>query len=417
MHNLRVIMPRAGHRRRFAFLLVLLAVSALGVLGFLIPVSGEEAEAVPRVASGEEQYAFPVRSARARRQRLVHWVHAGGYVRPLRTLVMTSRVSGTIRSVRVHEGMVVSLGDTLVLLEDVEYRLALERARVGLLGAQIEYRTLATTPFMTQGDSLRQAEEASRAGQRLRDLAVRHGEGKTDEREYLREMRELSATLAYATLRREDVLAHRSGLAIAQEMVERARRDLEATVVTAPFAGEVADCALTACGGVVPGQRLLTLLDLSRPVVEAEVLEHDIPTLRTGMAARVSIVSRGGEELSGTLCALNPLTDPVSGTYRVTVAMEAELPANLRPGMIVSVRIATAIERESVVVPQEAVVHREGKPVVFVVENDRAVWRYVVPGPSNGEQIGIVEGVRAGEQVITDGQFVLAHDARVSVRE
>jgi HlyD family secretion protein len=417
MHNLRVIMSRAGDRRRFAFILALLAVSAFGVLGFLIPVSGEEAEAVPRVASGEEQYAFPVRSARARRQRLVHWVHAGGYVRPLRTLVMTSRVSGTIRSVQVHEGMVVSRGDTLVLLEDVEYRLALERARVGLLGAQIEYRTLATTPFMTQGDSLRQAEEASRAGQRLRDLAARHSEGKTDEREYLREMREQSATLAYATLRREDVLAHRSGLAIAQEMVERARRDLESTVVTAPFAGEVADCALTACGGVVPGQRLLTLLDLSRQVVEAEVLEHDIPKLRTGMAARVSIVSRGGEELSGTLCALNPLTDPVSGTYRVTVTMEEEPPAVLRPGMIVSVRIATAVEPESVVIPQEAVVHREGKPVVFVVENDRAVWRYVVPGPSNGEQIAIVEGVRAGEEVVTEGQFVLAHDARVTVRE
>jgi RND family efflux transporter MFP subunit len=417
MHNLRVIMSRARDRRRSAIILALLAASAFGVLGFLIPVSGEEAEAVPRVASGEEQYAFPVRSARARRQRLVHWVHAGGYVRPLRTLVMISRISGTIRSVHVREGMVVRRGDTLVLLEDVEYRLALERARVGLLGAQIEYRTLATTPFMTQGDSLRQAEEARTAGRRLRDLAVRHGEGKTDEREYLREEREQSAALAYATLRREDVLAHRSGLAIAQEMVERARRDLEATIVTAPFAGEVADCALTACGGVVPGQRLLTLLDLSRPVVEAEVLEHDIPKLRPGLAARVSIVSRGGDELSGTVNALNPLTDPVSGTYRVTVTMEEKPAAVLRPGMIVSVRIATAVEPESVVVPQEAVVHREGKPVVFVVQNDRAVWRYVVPGPSNGEQIAIVEGVRAGEQVITDGQFVLAHDARVTVNE
>jgi HlyD family secretion protein len=417
MHNLRVIMSRAASRRRSVIILASLAALVLGILGFLIPVSGEEAEAVPRAAPGEEQYAFPVRSARARRQRLVQWVHAAGNVRPLRTLVMISRIPGIIRSVHVREGMAVCRGDTLVLLEDVEYKLALERARVGLLGAQIEYRTLATTPFMTQGDSLRQAEEARRAMQRLRDLAVRFDEGRTDEREYLREEREQSAALAYATLRREDVLAHRSGLAIAQEMVERARRDLEATVVTAPFAGEVADCALTACGGVVPGQRLLTLLDLSRPVVEAEVLEHDIPKLRTGLAARASIVSCGGDELSGTVTALNPLTDPVSGTYRVTVTVDDTPPAILRPGMIVSVRIATAIEPESVVVPQVAVIRREGRPVIFVVENDRAVWRYVVPGPSNGEQITILEGIHAGEQVITDGHFVLAHDARVTVRE
>jgi HlyD family secretion protein len=417
MHNLRVVMSHATHGRRSAIILASLAAVAFGVLGFLIPVSGEESEAVPRAAAGEEQYAFPVRSARARRQRLIHWVHAGGNARPLRTLLMLSRIPGTIRSVHVREGMVVRRGDTLVLLEDVEYKLALERARVGLLGAQIEYRTLATTPFMTQGDSLRQAEEARRAGQRLRDLAVRYGEGMTDEREYLREEREQSAALAYATLRREDVLAHRSGLAIAQEMVERARRDLEATVVTAPFAGEVADCALTACGGVVPGQRLLTLLDLSRPVVEAEVLEHDIPKIRTGLDARVSIVSLGGDELSGTVTSLNALTDPVSGTYRVTVTVDDTPAAILRPGMIVSVRIATAIEPETVVVPQEAVIHREGKPVVFVVQNDRAQWRYVVPGPSNGEQVAILEGVHAGEEVITDGHFVLAHDARVTVRE
>ena len=91
--------------------------------------------------------------------------------------------------------------------------------------------------------------------------------------------------------------------------------------------------------------------------------------------------------------------------------------AVLRPGMIVSVRIATAIEPESVVVPQEAVIHREGKPVLFVVQDDRAQWRYVVPGPSNGEQVVILEGVHAGEEVITDGHFVLAHDARVAVRE
>ena len=116
MHNLRVIMSRATHRRRSAIILASLAASAFGILGFLIPVSGEEAEAVPRAAAGEEQYAFPVRSARARRQRLVHWVHAGGNVRPLRTLVMISRISGTIRSVHVREGMVVRQGDTLVLL-------------------------------------------------------------------------------------------------------------------------------------------------------------------------------------------------------------------------------------------------------------------------------------------------------------
>ena len=202
---------------------------------------------------------------------------------------------------------------------------------------------------------------------------------------------------------------------MAQEMAERARRDLEATVIRAPFAGEVADCPLTAHGEVVPGQRLLTLLDLSSTVVEAGVLEHDIARVRPGQPARIVLVSLESEAFSGTVVAVNPLIDPASGTYRATVIARPPGGLHVRPGMLAGVRIATAYEPGMVVIPQEALLHREGRTVVFVVRNGRAEWRYVTPGPANGTESGILLGINAGEEVITQGHLVLAHDARVSV--
>jgi multidrug efflux pump subunit AcrA (membrane-fusion protein) len=84
--------------------------------------------------------------------------------------------------------------------------------------------------------------------------------------------------------------------------------------------------------------------------------------------------------------------------------------------MVAEVRIATARDDVTVIVPEVAVVYREGKPVIFVVRNDRAEWRDVRPGASNGEEIGILDGISVGEEVITEGHFVLAHGARVAVR-
>jgi len=408
-------MHRARFRRRITAAVLLVAISILGVLGFLLPVSGEEPEATTERAGGEERYAFPVRTSRALHGRLVHWVHANGRTRPVRTLTMTSRIAGVVRSVRIYEGMSVRQGDTLVLIEDGEFRLAQERARVGLLGAQIEYRTLARSPYFSRADSARQGVEAEALVQRLEAISSPRGGEVRDDRELLREQRELSAALAYATLRREDVLAHRSGLAMAQEAAEHAHRDLEATVVRAPFDGEIADCPLTACSAVVPGQRLLTLLDLSTPVVEADVLEHDIAMIRTGQEAGVRLVSLPAREWSGSVTACNPLTDPASGAYRVTVTMNGGAWPVPRPGMLATVRIATATESDTVIVPRSAVVYRDERPVVFTVREGRAQWRYVLTGPSNGEEVAILDGITAGEEVITDGHFVIAHDARVTV--
>ncbi|MCB0279426.1 MAG: efflux RND transporter periplasmic adaptor subunit, partial [Calditrichaeota bacterium] len=68
-------------------------------------------------------------------------------------------------------------------------------------------------------------------------------------------------------------------------------------------------------------------------------------------------------------------------------------------------------------IPNKAIVYRDQRPVVFKVENDIAIWQYVDLGERFGDRVEITNGVDAGDKVITNGHFTLAHQANVNFKE
>jgi multidrug efflux pump subunit AcrA (membrane-fusion protein) len=86
------------------------------------------------------------------------------------------------------------------------------------------------------------------------------------------------------------------------------------------------------------------------------------------------------------------------------------------------VEIAADIYKDRLIVPQNAVLVRNGRKLVFVVEGPLAKWRYVEIGLENEKAAEILPstepgwGVQPGEQVIVEGHFSLAHDAKVVVK-
>ncbi len=83
--------------------------------------------------------------------------------------------------------------------------------------------------------------------------------------------------------------------------------------------------------------------------------------------------------------------------------------------MHAEVEVAAEIYEGRVLVPQEAVLVRGGRKLVFVVEDGRAKWRYVTTGLENERYVEILEGAKEGESVIVEGHLILAHDARVTI--
>lgn len=374
---------------------------------------------IPPGSLASADVMLPVRSAIARKGDLTHHLTTSGTLRARKDVEIQARVDGILTHVPAFNGRFVHRGDTLAALDGREYLVAFERARAGLLNAQIEYRTLSATPFLAATDSLENARHITLELHALDSLRTLHRSGILDDASFERLAREREAALAYRTANRGDVIAGRSGLAAAREAYETARLNLAWTTITAPFDGYVADCPLAPGMHVDAGQALLKLLDLTTVLVDVEILETEIGRVATGQYARILPAGLPGKEFAGKVLHMNPLVDAAAKTMKVTIELRDDPhhgpSLRLRPGMFATVHIETDVVPGQVLIPRAAVLVRDGRPLVFVVENGRAQWRYVETGATNDEHAVIRSGVRPGDSVIVDGHYTLAHDAPVSV--
>lgn len=403
---------------------------ALGALGIAVITAFELLPGKSAVKPGgihpppdlpPAEVSSPVRLAVARTGDLVQTLTTNGTLRANREVTVQARVEGYLTNVNAHNGMTVKQGNCLAAIDSRAYRIAFDRARAGLLNAQIEYRTLSATPFLTTSDSLATARRVAMESHLLDSLRASIPSGGVIDAAYERLFREHESEVAYLTANRGDVIAARSGLAAAREAFETARLNLEWTSVTSPFDGVVADCVLTTGMHVSVGQALMNLLDLTTLLVDVEILENEVSHVAVGQHAHVCVAGLPGGRRAGTVIAMNPLIDLKTRTMKVTIALRehrraaGHLRPMLRPGMYATVHIETTVHPHVLLVPRPALLERDGRTLVFTVDHGRARWHYVETGEANEELLEIRSGLAQGDSVIVDGHFSLAHDAPVSI--
>jgi RND family efflux transporter MFP subunit len=411
---------------------MLISVMTLLSVSFNAPSRNPEGGSDPPVGSTSGSFSdahrqdivFPVEVQVARRGDLVKRVNASGTIRAARELDIVFRIPGVIDTVTVANGSFVRRGDLLARLEQYEFRQAYRHARMALLSAQIEYRTLRSSPVLSRSDSARTAHSLSLVRKVFAGAADSFRAGALQEDRFERIKRDCEAEEAYYTAQREDVIAQKSGLSQATEDCERARMNLVWTEVRAPFDGYVADVERTSGASVSAGSRLLCLVDVSSLHVDVEVLESQAVKIRIGAGAEVRTVASPMEPLRGHVQNVNPVVDRKSRTLRLTVALEGSVhggrvmefsPGALCPGMIADVSIQTDVLHNRLLVPKDAPVVRDSRQVVFTVVGGLAQWHYVETGEEDETFVEIRSGITEGDTVISAGHYALVHDAVVTV--
>ena len=364
-----------------AGVLLACAVVGLGLYGLWPVITGqsgvdaarEEAEAPSSTAEVDaivaERVDFPLRT------------RASGHLVPWQRADLHAEASGPIVERAVQEGDRVEKGALLARLGNEEERIALEEARAQLLKARAEFQAKYDGRLAGAGDRA-PTDSASTATRRATQAAV-------------------------------------SGLTAARQAVERAELNLGRTRITAPYPGRVANLTVDEGQYVGQGEKVATLLQDRRMKVEVDVLESDVVRLDDGATARVHVPALGPETdstawVKGTVWAVNPQVDAQSGTGRVTVSIPNP-EGRLVSGLYAEARLETRRLADRLVVPEEAVLVRQGRDLVFVVEQGRAQWSYVNIGARSGDYVEITDGVTPGDTIAVDGHFALAHDAPVAV--
>jgi membrane fusion protein (multidrug efflux system) len=214
----------------------------------------------------------------------------------------------------------------------------------------------------------------------------------------------------FATKSNLDAQAALAGQARAQ--AAGARAQIGDRVVTAPFSGYVSLRNISAGAVVQAGTEIATISDLSSIKLDFPVPETVLSALRQGQTIDAVSAAYPDQPFRGQIANIDPVIDP--NTRAVTVRARLPNPdRKLKPGMLLTVAIETA-PRMSLSVPELAVVGEGDSRFVYTVGPDGAAKRVPVrTGLRQEGRIEIVEGLRPGQQVVTEGVVKLADGMKV----
>lgn len=193
--------------------------------------------------------------------------------------------------------------------------------------------------------------------------------------------------------------------------IERSGRPMRLVTVTAPHGGVVVNRGISVGTAVDPSTELMTLADLSRVWVIAEIPEADIPSVKVGSRAQLEFPGSGLPAFPASVAFAYPTLSERTRTLRVRMAVPNTGGA-LRPGLY-GTALFTGYHGEVIAVPRDAVVDTGLQQHVFVVDGDRYMPRPVRVGARLSDRVEIVAGLRPGERIVASGVFLLDSESRL----
>ncbi len=167
---------------------------------------------------------------------------------------------------------------------------------------------------------------------------------------------------------------------------------------------------------VDPGTKIYRLADLGLVWVQADVYEQDLPYIRLGQEATMTLSYLPDREFRGRVTYIYPNVDEKTRTARVR--MEFHNPGYfLKPGMFATVEVTSELEPAALLIPDMAILRSGEKNTVFVaLEGGRFDPRTVTLGPqAEHDTYQVLSGLREGERIVVSGQFLL--DSESQLRE
>ena len=199
-----------------------------------------------------------------------------------------------------------------------------------------------------------------------------------------------------------------------KQIQELSRRGKSRTSVTffSPIGGYVIEKKVFKGMFVEPRMTAYTIADLSTIWIQAEIYEYEVPFVKGGESATLTLDAYPGETFGGRVTYLYPYLNKETRTLKVR--LEFPNPTlRLKPGMFgtVSIRIQ---RKPSLAVPEDAVMDSGIRTVVFVVrEKGMFEPRQVTLGPKVGSYYEVIDGLKEGERIVTSGNFLLDSESKL----
>ncbi len=361
----------------------------------------------------------PVNVAQVEKKTIKTAVRVSGEIEPADKLVLTSKTSGRIETVRVEAGDKVRKGDVLASFDTTELKLEkdIAEARYRALAARLA-GVKETEPVKAEA-ALAKAKAALQSAEKQYERAeLLYGAGaisKSDFEAYGLALQEAKTAVSLAEQEAKKVTPP-GGYEIkslsfqAQEALaglELARSRLEQAVITSPFDGVVYFRYIEPGSYVTPGTKLFLLGRGQDMVIKSYVLEEEACRLKRGQQAELSGPVLGESVLAGEVIYVAPAAEKVVSSLgveqtKVMVKVKPKDSSRLKPGFELDVFLITEKKEGVIAVPCSAIVEDKGATRVLVVENGKAVFRTVTTGISDGDYVEVTRGLTVSDRVVLE---------------
>ena len=356
--------------KRMVLMLVLVAV-VIGVLGF---VKLRQFEAMGAQFAAMQPPPEAVTTTVVTQAEWPGTLSALGSVAAVQGVTVSADLPGIIDRIAFDSGRTVRAGDVLVELDSRQ-----EQAQLAAAQAQLE---LAKSNFermrgLVEQDAVSRAEFDSAAAGHKQAAARIH---------------EIEATLARKKIR-------------------------------APFSGVLGIRQVNLGQYLSSGDPVVPLQSLHPVYVNFSVPQQNAAQMRTGRKVRVTVGELGDVALEGRITALDAVVDQTTRNVQVQATL-ANPGGKLRPGMFVQAAVDLGATGQVIALPTSAINYAPYGDSVFVVTDlktpdgrpYRGVRQQVVKlGASRGDQVAVISGLNAGEEVVTSGVFKLRNGAAIQV--
>lgn len=309
--------------------------------------------------------------------------------------VISARVRGAVGEMRVQVGDRVARGDVIAKLisDTLETQRDLKQAEL------VEF----TARVRTARAQVALAEQELGRLQRLRQSAAFSQARFEDKRQ---DVARLSSVLAEAQAKVDQ----------AQAELKMATIDLDYATIRAPFSGVISKRHTDVGTYLSVGNPVVTLINDHDLEVEAEVPSVRLYGLDEGTEVTVEIET--GRTFKAKVRAVVPEENPLARTR--TVRFKPDFGNNgehVAVNQSVRLIIPTGPSRDLVTVHKDAVLQRDGGPVVYVIRNGQADQRAIKLGQAVGNRFEVTEGLKPGDIVVVRGNERLRRGQRVQVRQ
>jgi multidrug efflux system membrane fusion protein len=350
----------------------------------------------------------PPVSARTVTAKQVQWpsvYEATGTIRARTSAVIAAKLMGYVREVKVQTGDRVREGQLLVTLDARDLDVNSRRAEAAL----DEVRSSVPEADSAVTGAKANLELAQTTFNRMQDLFSKKSISNQEFDEASGKLKAMQAAYGMAKARRAQLDAQAARVQQEVRATEVARSFAE---VTAPFAGIVTAKSVDPGTLAVPGAPLLTIEREGAYRMEASVEESRLTAIRIGQPVSVTIdgIDR---TLEARVSEIVPAVDAASRSY--TVKIDLPTARALRSGVFGRASFQLG-SRSSLAIPMAAVTERGQLQSVLVAENGTAHTRLITTGQKNGNEVEVLSGLTAGDNVIFPVPRDLSDGAKVEVR-